>query len=482
MEKGFLTRFVRGIAVIGFGTFCQIVLGFLGLMIAVRLVSKEEFGAFVLIQVIAMFFSVISSLVLENMSVIRFITTESGLQKAEVVNTALSFKFLIVLFFCIIILFCKPVINFFYKSAYVSQLIIYIPLYFALYNFNDLLCRILQGFHRYRELAYSQIINGVTKLLLVITFLKIFKMGVGGLIGAFLVALLVSTLYQYWMVPTKKYFKLNFLLLKKMLRFGFPLGLNNVLTFVFTKIDRFMIGAMISPVGVAYYEIAAKIPESVRRIYQSFNSVFFPNMSELFANNKQAQAEKVLNESLRMISFIVIFLAFLVFLFQKEIICVLFSKHYLDSAPALTLLMMSLAVGLIGNILGTTLVALGHSDKPAKINIVDTIINVIGNLLLIPKFGIMGAVYATLLARIATNPVNVFFLRRAGIKINVWAYLKPFLVFVICTSIFLMLKQLGNFIIYFVIALFVFLCMALSVVTKNDFEILIRNFKKKQVQ
>jgi O-antigen/teichoic acid export membrane protein len=53
----------------------------------------------------------------------------------------------------------------------------------------------------------------------------------------------------------------------KIFKFGFPLGLNSILTFIFAKIDRFVIGATIIPEGVAYYEKAAKGSDNSRRIY-----------------------------------------------------------------------------------------------------------------------------------------------------------------------------------------------------------------------
>jgi O-antigen/teichoic acid export membrane protein len=101
-------------------------------------------------------------------------------------------------------------------------------------------------------------------------------MDVIGLIYAFLLSFATSAIFQYLVIPGKKQINFNPKLFKEIFRFGFPLGLNNILTFIFMRIDRIMIGAMISPIGVAYYEIADKIPNSSRRMYGSFRSVFSP--------------------------------------------------------------------------------------------------------------------------------------------------------------------------------------------------------------
>jgi O-antigen/teichoic acid export membrane protein len=323
-------------------------------------------------------------------------------------------------------------------------------------------------------MAIAQIINGSTRILFIVTFLIIFKMNLKGLIYAFLFSFLFSNIYQFWVIPSKKQFNLDRTLFKEIFKFGFPLGLNNILTFIFTKIDRVMIGAMISPVEVAYYEISSKIPDNSRRMYQSFQSVLFPNMSELFSKNKYEEAETVLNNSIRFVSLVTMFMALISILFQKDIIRLLFSEKYSESAPAFAFLMVSLGIGLVSNVMGTSLVALGQSDKPVKINIVDTITNVIGNLIMIPMFGFMGAVYAALFSRCATNPFNFYFLKKGGVNLEVSQYLKPIIIFSICV----ILLNIFNFdtllLRILIIALFLIMCRVFSVIRAEDFSILLQ--------
>ena len=474
MNESFISRFIKGLVSTGIGTFLQIILGFLGLMVAVRYIPKEQFGIFVLLQVIASLFAVISSLILENISVTRLIATAKNGQKMEVANTAICYKLLIGVIMGLVILSCNPLIFLVFKSEQLCRLLIYIPLFFILSSFDELLLGILQGFHQFKKMAISQIINGGVKFLLIIIFLVVLKMDVIGLVYAFLFSFATSIIFQYLVIPGKKQFNFNPMLFKEIFRFGFPLGLNNILTFIFTRIDRFMIGAMISPTGVAYYEIADKIPSSSSRMYGSFRSVFFPNMSELFAQKRYDEAEKVLNNSLRLVSFFIFFAALVATLFQKEIVCFLFSERYLDSAPAFSLLMVAVGIGLIGNVLGTSLVALGQSDKPVKINIVDSTTNIIGNLIMIPMFGFMGAVYATLLSRCATNPFIVWFLIKYGVKVKIYNYLKPLLALGICIVPSLIFGFENIIIKLFLIILFLCICIILSVIRKSDLSILLK--------
>jgi len=62
-------------------------------------------------------------------------------------------------------------------------------------------------------------------------------------------------------------------------------------------------------------------------------------------------AERVLNNSLRFVAFATLLSALVVMLFQEDLVVFLFSKEYLDSAPALSLLMVGISIFLVGNIL-----------------------------------------------------------------------------------------------------------------------------------
>src|SRR5690606_41186575 len=68
--------------------------------------------------------------------------------------------------------------------------------------------------------------------------------------------------------------------LQELLRFGFPLQLNFVLSFVFSRADTFLISVLLGPAQVAFYEIARRIPDSVSDAYEAFVQVYFPSVAQ----------------------------------------------------------------------------------------------------------------------------------------------------------------------------------------------------------
>ncbi len=465
MKKDLFDKFVKGVAATSIGVISQIIFGFVGLMVIVRYIPKDEFGVFVLIQAIATFFEVLSNLALEAVSIPWLITNTAEDDKPEAVNAINSYYLIVCIVFTVLIVLCKPLIQHFIDNG---NLLIYVALFFFLNSYFNFFSRILQGLHQYRKIAISLVINGLGKFILVILFVVVFEMDLTGCIYAFLLSLLISIAYQYTIIPVKKRFILNVDIMKKLFRFGIPLAVNNIISFFATKIDRFMISAMNTTIGVAYFEVAAKIPENSQRMYTSFQTVFFPNVSELFARKEISEAEKVIDNSLRFISFVALFGTFIAFLFQDELITIMFSEKYIESAPALSILMVSLCVGLIGNIIGASLVAMGQSDKPLKINIVWAVTNAAGNFVMIPMYGFMGAAYATLLSICLTHPLSVWYLKKSGLKVRISQYLKPMIIFLSCVAFYRVVPGDGLLVRAVMIILFLVGSLALSVFTMSD--------------
>jgi len=451
----------------GFASFITIIAGFLNIIIAVRFVPTEHFGVYILLQVVVFSLATISDLGI-NVSATKHLAGYTDENKYFVVNTLLSFRLTSALFLSFIIFLCKGLLHDLFKSDLFFDIAIYIPVLFVMESLSGLLASMLQGFHYYRKMAIAQIILSVLGIIFIIVFLVYLHLGLIGLIYARIISLFFCITYQLNPFVRRLTMRFDKRLFMEVFRFGFPLGLNNILTFIFMRIDTLMIGSMLSPIQVAYYGTSSKIPDASRNMFESFRSVFFPNMSELFSQGNKAEAKKLLDNSLRIVSFLSLFCTLVVILFQRQIVEVLFSARYLESAPILALLMIALSIGLISNILGTSLVSAGYSKLPVLINIVDTLVTIAANLILIPIFGVIGAAYAAILARALTNPVNVWFLKKKGVEMCVGNYMKPVIIFAVFMAIYTVTGITGIFFNLIIITLFLAACIGLEVITRAD--------------
>ena len=129
--------------------------------------------------------------------------------------------------------------------------------------------------------------------------------------------------------------------------------------------------------------------------------------------------------------------------------------------------MVSLCVALLCNVLGTSLVAVGDSTKPMYINIVHVSVKVVGNLIFIPLFSLLGAAVVGVFGELSTFPLNLMFLQKK-LKVNISSFSKPFIIFMVIAGAFLIFNPTSILIKAAIYLVFLILCVYFAVVTKDD--------------
>jgi O-antigen/teichoic acid export membrane protein len=467
-SSSLLSRFVGGALAVGLGNVATLVLGLLSTMVAARHVLAGGYGAFVLLGVVAGLLAQLSGFGLD-LSVTKSIAgTEDGQQKRELVNTAVLFRLLTISAVGLVALIAGLKLPTLFGSSIPSSLVVFIPLLLLLESSRNLLRSILQGFFLFRSIATADSIDAFVNFGLTLAFVLFLDRGAIGLIEARLISSSLSCAFAYFSIPVKKRLEFHLDPLKGMLRFGFPLYINDILTFSYSRIDTLIIGALLGPAEIAYYAIAQRIPSSLQRLYEAFRVVYFSFMSKLFGLGEQSEAERLLNHSTRLVSFVTALGALIALVFGADIIVLVFSEQYLPSVPAFIVLMIGLSITLVSNVLGTSLVAVGESDKPPIINAVHMVVSLSGNVLLIPRLGIFGAALASLSGPSVTNPLNTLFLRRRGMDVRVREYLKPFLLLGAHLLLVLLFRPVALLHRISIVGLFIVSCFAFSVITRED--------------
>lgn len=153
--------------------------------------------------------------------------------------------------------------------------------------------------------------------------------------------------------------------------------------------------------SVALYNIA--LP--VLAIYQSlliFPLIFTPIASELWQKNREDELRSTLRKINTWGILILLGCATLLFIFPVNEIAVsiLFSPDFKDVSPALNILCVGVLFLGLGQIYSNTLMAIGKPKTVAKINSLAAIVNILANIILIPRFNIIGAAMATTLSYI----------------------------------------------------------------------------------
>ncbi|MBN1427335.1 MAG: oligosaccharide flippase family protein [Anaerolineae bacterium] len=472
-ESSIFSRLVGGTAFTGLGRLSSLFFSFAIVFIVTRAMPAEDYGSFVFLRLIVLFLGQISGFGLDSALPVFIGDAHDADTKRRTFSTVIYFRLLIIAIVSLIAIPLRTQIAALFGSSIEQELVVFIPILFLLETLLCLMQSALQSFLQFGRLGISDFIAGLVNIILVVFFVLWFRLGFLGLIYARCLALIVALIFTLISLPVEKRLEFDIDILRRLIKFGAPLQVNNILSFIFNRIDTVLIGILLGTEGVAYYEIARKIPDSLTPIFEAYRMVYFPYISRFYAEKQLERLAKLLNNSNRLIAFITLLGALVTLLFGRELVVLFFTVEYEPSTWPLIVLMIASCFYMVGYILGTSLVAIGDTTKPPMINTAHMLVTVIGNLLLIPYMGITGAALATLAGNIITNPLNVHFLRRRDIAVDTLPYVKSMVIFGVHAVVFLALPPLsiwmrGLFFIPFLLSSFL-----LSVVTVADAKLLL---------
>ncbi len=436
MNEHFIKRFLKASISTSVGTFSSIFFHFLSIMILTRYVPKDEFGIYILILVMVHCITVLAGLGLD-LTLVKFISGETANRKKGAFISIVVLRLVVLLFAAAIVYGCGYWFVQFFDLA-LRDFLVYLPVLFFLASFRDLFYNFFQGLELFKKYAGVQIFSAFLRFNLILAVLYFDTLSLNSLVVIEICTVLLTVLAQLICIPLNAIdtFRPSTRTLRSLIKFSLPLYLNNILTFLYDRINVVLIGAFLSPASMAYFEVAGKIPEGFLRMFKSFIVVYFPNQSKLFSKGEKQDAESLMNTSLFLFSFLFFFLVLFSFLFGNEIIGLIFSEKYLGVSLAFSLLMLNFSLRAISNLMGYSLVSAGYSEIPVKVNTVSSAVNITGALIMIPAFGYIGAVYSLLIMNVVSQIMHCVFLIRADIVPRIMQFIKPVFIAMLLIGIY----------------------------------------------
>lgn len=312
-----------------------------------------------------------------------------------IVSLVLS-VFSIIIGLVIIFFFKEPVFSGISRRYLLLTLaLIPINLFFSYTN------AILLGLQKIKEYNVVSVVQTSSFLGLIVIAIWWRRSGIEGAILAGIVAnLLVDLLLFFWVKRFTQgiIFQINKSYIKNSFLYGIKAHLSNVLSFLHLRLDVFLISAFINPLAVGYYSIAVGIAEKLWLISQSASTVLFPKV----ASEKDEKRRK---EFTPLVSHMTIFVtalgALVTFFLSRWLVIFFFSKAYLPAVRPLHILLLGAVAVSGGRVLGNDFAGRGRPMLNTYLNTISVVINLGLNLLWIPRFGIIGAAWATTVSYIA---------------------------------------------------------------------------------
>ena len=219
----------------------------------------------------------------------------------------------------------------------------------------------------------------------------------------------------------------------EILKISVPLMFAQSVQFIMAWTDKLMLGAIDTPnvsLGlttnsseVGIYHTAFKLSMFAAVALMSINSIASPKFAEMYASKNKEGLKKIVHQSTKMIFWVTLPLV-VIFFSIPDFLLGLFGEEFKIGMFAFILLscgkMISAFSGSVGNILQMT----GNQNILARILFLGAIINVLLNLILIPKYGINGAAIASTISTVFWNITMVFAVKK---KLGFYSFYLPFI-------------------------------------------------------
>ncbi len=441
MDKDFVRHFFKSSAVVTVTAITSMAFHFVSITILARQLSRIDLGIYVLVVLIAGLLGKLCGFGMD-LAIVHFISDDTEPQKNTIVWPIVQMRLIGLLLIGVIFYFCNRI----FLSFFDARLFKFSMLIFVLsicFNFRDLFYNLLQGLHLFRRYSALNFFSAALRFALIGYFLVVRQLDLAVLIYIEIATASLTMLCQLATIPfiVFKGFYFSPQANSKLFKFSYPIYFNDILTFIYDNISVFVIGILMNPVSVAYYDIARKIPTALMKIFHSFIVVYFPNASKLFARGNKKEARDLMNQSLVFSYSCMIFAAAACFLFQKEFMVLFFSEKYLGASMAFALLVLNFNLRVVSNLMGYTLVSAGMSSAPVKVNIIACSASVISSVLLIPKLGIIGAVCSLLIMNTISQTLYYRHLLRTGVRAETAKFVKLIAVYAVCMGSFRLISD-----------------------------------------
>jgi O-antigen/teichoic acid export membrane protein len=200
---------------------------------------------------------------------------------------------------------------------------------------------------------------------------------------------------------------------------GFPFAITNGLSTVYVRIDVLFLSSFATNAIVGLYEAANNLTVRLNIVARTVNIALYPFLSSEFAKNKQS----LQRHTGRMVRLLVIpgtLIAAVLWVFGDRIVVLVYGDKFVAAIQAVKWLALIIPLRFIDTSLEVALSASNREGKRAMAVLVTALTNLLFDIILIPTYGLMGAVYETLLTECVMCAMYVWYLRAEAHEMLAW--------------------------------------------------------------
>ena len=386
-------RIAKNTGVLLISQIASYIIGFFFIMYTARYLGAEGFGILSFALAFTGIFGVFSDLGLSTLTV-REVARDKSLAGKYLGNVAVMKIFLVIITFGLIAL----TINLLGYPEQTITVVYLVALSIIFSAFSGMFYSVFQAYEKMEYVSVGRILSSALMLsgalfainqgLSVVEFASIYFIVSAVVLG-------YSFAVCAWKFVLPK-IEVDLSFWKPTIKQALPFGLTGLSGMIYTYIDSVMLSLMKGDEVVGWYNAAYRLVLILLFIPGIINMAIFPSMSR-FHISSQNSLKWTCEKYLKYMVIVGIPIGVGTLLLAKRVILLIFGEGYMQSIIALQILIWPLVISFIGAAYVQLFGSTNRQIIVTKVSGICVVVNVILNLLLIPKLSYVGASLATVI-------------------------------------------------------------------------------------
>lgn len=385
-------QLLKNTVIIAIGKLSTQIISFLLLPLYTSKLSPAEYGTYDFLVTLSVFLLPVITMLMEE-SMFRFLIDAEDLKnKKRVITATITYTTIGTLLFTIIAGIVMGIMKYEYTVVFLLFIISNV-----LIGLSNALAR---GTGKIKLYSLSNFILGASTIVLNVVFIVSLKLGVNGLLWSNTIANSVTALIVLMKLHLPQFISrkdLSKKTLVEMLRYSIPLVPNNLSWIIISLSDRLMLTWMIGTDANGLFSIAYKFPNIIYTCYGFFSTAWKESAAKILKEDNKTQYYNSIYKDIKFFlkAIVLGLIAIMPFVFP-----LLVDSSYNEAYKYIPILVISIYYTNMSNFYGGIFTAFKNTKIMGSTTIVAAILNVIINLIFIPKFGIFAAAFSTLISNV----------------------------------------------------------------------------------
>ena len=391
----------------------SLLLGMITFPILTRVMSTEQYGIMSLVTTTMSLIVAFSKAGLSN-GIIRFYQQfkDSESKRTVFASTVLIRGIILSIITTLLYLTLFPTLS---KYLGINEKFIFCFMIMASYLFirplNIIILNLLRVNNKTVFMNLLGVIGKIISITLSITlFIYIIHDLYGYFIGIIISEFIVSIILFYWFFSNYKikYNKVSKDLTLSLIKFGMPLLFTELAYLLLSYADRYMLIAWHGESVLGIYSVGYNLAMYLANLFTfAIAYTVIPVYVEVYEKEGIKRTEEFLNKCMHYLIIAILPICFGYYAIAKDLFVLLASEKYLIASTFSPIILVGTFIMGMNDIFNAGLYLKKKTTAIMLIMLAAVVVNIILNFILLPKFGIMGATFATLIACVVSSVLTI---------------------------------------------------------------------------